>query len=257
MGEAILRTRGLGHRHGEGPMLFSGLDVALAPGEVMAILGPNGQGKTTLMRLLAGVDRPHGGTVQRAAGARAAYVPQIARAGLAYRVLDVVVMGRAGHLPMFAWPSARDVARARAALDRVGAGALAERVFHTLSGGEKSLVLIARALTAEASILLLDEPMAALDLANQQVVLATLARIAREDRAVVVVTTHQPQHALALGGRVLVLDRDRGHVEGPADVVLDETLLARVYRLPVARVEVERGGRRALGAVPVFAMEAP
>lgn len=252
MVEPLLSCKSLGQRHGNGPFLFRNLNLALGTGAVLCVIGPNGRGKTTLLRCLAGVDRPAEGSVVRDNSRGVAYVPQVARGGLAYRVLDMVVMGRAGHLPMLAWPSARDRSIAEAALRRVGAPHLRDRAFQTLSGGEKSLVTIARALAAQSTLLILDEPMAALDVANQQLILALLGGLARDDGVAIIVTTHQPQHALALSSDVLVMDTDAGLIQGPAATILDEALLSRVYRMPIARLPVQRGERHGEAVVPLF-----
>ncbi|MGL4638071.1 MAG: ABC transporter ATP-binding protein, partial [Beijerinckiaceae bacterium] len=102
-------------------------------------------------------------------------------------------------------------------------------------------------------VMILDEPFAALDIANQQAVLTILATIVREDRVGALITTHQPQHALALDGNALVLDGSFGHVQGKASDILNEDLLARVFRMPVARVDVVRDGQHVQGVVPMFA----
>jgi iron complex transport system ATP-binding protein len=251
MADPALHLDGLGHRHGDGPFLFRDLSLTLPFGRVLTVLGPNGRGKTTLLTCLAGLRAPVEGVVARAAGP-IAYVPQASRGGLAYRVRDMVLMGRVGHLPLLAWPSAQDRAIADRALARVAAAHLTERSFATLSGGEKALVLIARALAAEARLIILDEPFAALDLANQQGILSLLASLVRDEGVALVITTHQPQHALVLGGDALVLDSTFGHVHGAAGDILDEALLSRVFRLPVARVDVARGAARTAGVVPLF-----
>ncbi|MGL5362323.1 MAG: ABC transporter ATP-binding protein [Bosea sp. (in: a-proteobacteria)] len=253
MAEALLTATGIGHRYGEGPFLFRNLDIAVSPGMVTAILGPNGKGKTTLLTCLAGLKRPAEGKVQAQSGLNIAYVPQAHRGGLAYRVLDMVLMGRAAHVPLMGWPGKRDKRIAADALARVGALHLVDRAFHELSGGEKSLVLIARALAGEAKVVILDEPFAALDIANQQTVLTILSTIVRKDRVGALITTHQPQHALALDGNALVLDGTFGHIQGKASDILSEALLARVFRMPVARVDVARDGRNVQGVVPMFA----
>lgn len=255
MPEPLLTAAGLGHRHSDGPFLFRGLDLAVHSGSVLAVLGSNGIGKTTLLTCLAALKIPSEGLVTTKPGVRLSYVPQTHRAGLAYRVADIVLMGRAGHVPLLGWPGAKDRAIAKQALARVGAVHLVERAFHTLSGGERSLVLIARALAGEAQIMILDEPFSALDLANQQAVLSLLASIVKEDDVAAIITTHQPQHALALDGEALVLDTMLGATRGRASAILDEALLSRVFRMPVARLPVEHNGRRSDVLAPIFSIE--
>ncbi|MBS7701507.1 MULTISPECIES: ABC transporter ATP-binding protein [unclassified Chelatococcus] len=252
MSESLLTTRGLAHGWSPDHWLFRDLDLTIGQGEVLSILGPNGRGKTTLMRAIAGLQETRAGTVTLTSGASVAYIPQSSRGTLAYRVIDMVVMGRAPHLGILSWPGKRDHAIAHAALERVGAAHLADHPFKQLSGGERQLVLLARALASEAQLLLLDEPMAALDLKNQNAMLNVLAHLVRDRGVAVIVTTHHPQHALTLGGKALILGPPGQHVVGDARSILTDERLTALYGLAVARVDVEHKGLRARAVVPMF-----
>lgn len=252
MSDALLTTRALAHGWSADHWLFRDVDLAIKPGQVLSILGPNGRGKTTLMRAMAGLQVPRTGTVVLKDGASVAYIPQSSRGALAYRVIDMVVMGRAPHLGLLSWPGKRDHAIAQAALERVGAGHLADHPFKQLSGGERQLVLLARALASEAQLLLLDEPMAALDLKNQNAMLNVLAHLVRDRGVAVVVTTHHPQHALTLGGDALVLGPPGQHVVGEAETILTDERLTALYGLAVTRVDVRHKGLQARAVVPMF-----
>ena len=129
-------------------------------GATVAILGPNGCGKTTFLRLLLGAFEPTSGTA--AIHAQAALVPQLFTAHFEYSVLDMVLMGRANHIGLFAHSSREDARRSPAMLARFGLEAIARRPFHQLSGGQRQLVIFARALVSEAELLILDEPTSAL-----------------------------------------------------------------------------------------------
>ncbi len=128
-------------------------------GGITSILGPNGQGKTTLLRCIAGLTPLREGRVER--DTAIGYVPQAALSSFAYSVFDMVLMGRAKKVSAFAVPGRADIARTREVLDRVGIGNLARRSFAELSGGQRQLVLIARALASDATFMILDEPVSA------------------------------------------------------------------------------------------------
>lgn len=212
---SLLAARDLAIGHG-GRRIAAGLDFALAEGEVLCLLGPNGGGKTTLLRTLLGLipplagevlleGRPIGAWPRRDVAHRLAYVPQAGQGGFAYAAREVVAMGRAARLPLLAVPGARDLALAEAALARLSVGHLAARPVTELSGGERQLVLIARALVQEARALILDEPTASLDFGNQARVLEEVRALAVRDGLAVLMTTHQPDHALLVADRVMLL----------------------------------------------------
>ncbi|WP_447921515.1 ABC transporter ATP-binding protein [Achromobacter aegrifaciens] len=232
-----------------GRRLLSDLSLSLSAGRILAVLGPNGRGKTTLLRTILGLNPPAAGAV-RLQG-HAAYVPQRSDTLYAYDVLTMVSMGRARHLRWYAAPGARDWRIARDCLGEVGLAHLAQRPFQALSGGEQQLVCIARAMASASPLIVLDEPAAALDLRNQDVVLALLRRLAREQGLAVVFTTHQPQHAQHIADQTLLMHAD-GCEAGPTAGMCTDQRLSRLYGLPVrvARLPSESGD--ILGVIPVF-----
>lgn len=248
--ELAIRLDGLGHRYGAEDWLFRELSGVVRRGEVLAILGPNGRGKTTLLNILLGQLRPTQGTV--AVDGSIGYVPQALSTPFPYSVLDMVLMGRARHVGLLRSPTRHDHAIAHAALDELGIAALAARAFTTLSGGQRQLVLFARALAAESELLILDEPSAALDLRNQKIILDHIAKLAARRGLSVVFTTHQPQHASSVADSALLLMPDASALWGPSREVLSEAALTRLYGIELRRVRVggEDGGE--LGFVPVF-----
>ncbi len=233
----------------------AGLDLVLDEGEVLAVLGPNGSGKTTLFRTLLGLLDARGGSIAvggrplrslgRAEVARTvAYVPQASGSYFDFSVLELVTMGRTAHLGAFAQPGARDFDLATRALSRLGITALAERSIAEVSGGERQLALIARALVTEAKAIVLDEPTANLDFGNQARVLAEIGRL-RESGIAVLLCTHDPDHALQIADRALLLRDGKVLAQGPATTVLTGENLSALYGIPVGVTRVEGGGLRA------------
>ena len=221
----------------------SGIDLALERGRVLCLLGPNGSGKTTLMKTLLGLLSPQGGEVRlegralsdwkpQERAARLAYVPQAAETFFDFTVGEMVEMGRTAHRGLFARPSRRDAEIARAALETLGIAALTERPIHRVSGGERQLALIARALATEAAMLVLDEPTANLDFGNQMRVLAEIARL-RERGIAILLCSHDPGHALEVADEVLLIQRGRTFARGPAAEVITDGNLSRLYGIEV------------------------
>ena len=224
----------------------------LARGETLAVLGGNGAGKTTLFRTLLGLLPPQRGTVAVGGAAlsalapverarRLAYVPQQHVPAFGFSVIEAVLMGRAARLSTFARPGAADRSAAHDALARLGISALAARPVTELSGGERQLVLVARALAQEAPVLILDEPTASLDFGNRARVLAEIDRL-RGGGLTIVFSTHEPDHALAHADRALLLADGRPLALDVVDRALTAENVERLYRVPVTTVDV--GGSR-------------
>jgi len=237
----VIGVQDLGFRFGRGmPWVFQHLTFSLPEGQTLALLGPNGRGKTTLLKCLAGLLRPTEG-VTRIDGS-ASYVPQHFSTPFAYTVRDIVLMGRARHMGVFAAPTPADRRLADEALDSLGLIPFAERPITMLSGGEQQMVLIARALASGAQSMLLDEPTASLDFRNQAIVLATLRRLTAARGMTVVLTSHHPAHAEQLADRVLLLHGRSVFAEGPTGDVLTEANLSNLYGVPIRKAAVIVGG---------------
>jgi iron complex transport system ATP-binding protein len=228
-----------------------GVTFTLAPGETLAVLGGNGAGKTTLFRTLLGLLPARGGRVDvdgvpvaaLSAARRAAsiaYVPQLHSPAYAYSVTDAVLMGRASHIGTFARPGRADRAAAADALATLGIGALAARPITEISGGERQLVMIARALAQAAPILVLDEPTASLDFGNRVRVLRELDRL-RARGMTILFSTHEPDQALAHSDRALLLAEGRTLVLDTVARALTATNIERLYGTPVRLFPLDAG----------------
>ena len=222
------------------------LDIALAPGEVLALLGPNGGGKTTLLKTLLGLLPPLSGHVRLgdrklsdyASSARArllAYVPQSHVATFAFTVEAIVLMGRTAHNSLLNSPTATDRAVVAQTLDRLGIAHLSERPYTTISGGERQLVLLARALAQEPRYIILDEPTASLDFGNQGKVMQEIRKLSASGQGVLF-TTHDPNHAMRAADRAFLIRDGERLEEGTIGKVLVRAELERLYGSPVEEV---------------------
>jgi iron complex transport system ATP-binding protein len=251
----VMRAENLGYRleaekSAGARWILRGVSFALEKGELCAVLGPNGIGKSTLLRLLTGAGLPAEGEVTHQG--RIGYVPQAVHPALPLTALEMTLLGRAARLSLLGAPRRHDYIIAEAALRRVEAAHLASRPFNSLSGGERQLVLMARALAAEADILILDEPTAALDWHNQALILRLLAGLA-EEGVTIVMSTHSPQHAFEFAHRALLIFAAERHLFGVPGEVMDEAALSGLFHLPVRRVPLADG----MAAIPVFGQSRP
>lgn len=221
----------------------SGVSFSLGAGEVLCLLGPNGGGKTTLFKTLLGLLPAKAGRVTLDGGDLAkasrkeiardiAYVPQAHAAFFPFSVREVVAMGRASRLGPFSAPGAADDAAVAAALATLGIQHLAEAIYTEISGGERQLALIARALAGAPRLLVMDEPTASLDFGNQARVLGQVRRLAKAGIAVIL-STHDPDHALLCADRVAALHGGTLVAYGPPAQTITPALLRLIYGIDV------------------------
>ncbi|MCK4376135.1 MAG: ABC transporter ATP-binding protein [Candidatus Brocadiae bacterium] len=219
-------------------------------GRVLGIIGANGSGKSTLLECVVGLRKPLDGTIwidgkdyssmrRREVARHVGYVPQNHAPAFPFRVADVVLMGRCPHLRTLESPSKADQEIAQGKLQELGLGHLAGRSYTRVSGGERRLVMIARALTQEAAIIVLDEPTAYLDFRNRQQVIHTLSELASRGTAVVM-TLHDPTDALECCDDALLLCDGATVACGPSCEVITEENLSRAYNVAIRRLDQPR-----------------
>ena len=236
------------------------VSVSIAPGSLTGLLGPNGCGKTTLLRLLSGVLKPELGSVRlgdreirtlspRALAQQIAVVPQETHPAFDFTVMEMVLMGRHPHLGAFQLEGPADIAIAREAMTATGITHLAGRAYMTLSGGEKQRVVIASALAQQPKVLLLDEPTASLDLGYQLEIASLLKQLNRERGVTMVLATHDLNLAASVCDTLVLVREGRVLMQGPARDVLTSSTVEQLYGV-IADVSFhERAGH--LTVVPV------
>lgn len=234
--------------------IFQEIRFSVVNGEIFCLLGPNGTGKSTLLKCLCGLLRPQTGKVllegkplsslgRGQIARKIGYVPQSHTPVFPFLVEEMVVMGRAPHLKLLGAPSGKDHALARSAMESVGILHLAQRPCTGLSGGEWQMTLIARALTQAPEILLLDEPTSHLDMGNQVRILEVIRDLADTGLSIVM-ATHFPDHAFLAASRAGILNGGRMTGIGAPDDVLTEETLEKTYGTKVRIVQIEEGIRR-------------
>ncbi len=246
----MITISGVSFRHpGSGRDVLSGVSMSAVEGKVTSILGPNGSGKTTLLNCVSGLWRPRVGTITcggsdltaMSAKPRAkmvAVVPQDHVPPFAYSVFDVALMGRAAHVSALSAPSRRDEELTEAAIRRAGIEHLKRRPYTKISGGERQLVLIARALVQDAPVLILDEPTSHLDYRNQLHILDVVRRIALEKSLTVIMTLHDPNLALVYSDYTVLMKDGRVLDAGEPREVIHERNLSELYDTAVSVFDV-------------------
>ena len=232
--------------------LFEKVNLDFPSGDTTCLIGPNGSGKTTMMELILGWRRAIAGGIRlegrtissipsRERGRMMALVPQEERLPFSYSVLEYVLLGRAPYLPPLATPGKPDRKLALEALERVGIAHLAHRAVPMLSGGEKRMVLITRALVQEPRILLLDEPANHLDPANRERVMEILYNL-KSSGITLIISSHEPDMVTRLADWVILLHTGRKPVMGRSNAMIVPEKLSELYGVKVKIVEAE--GRR-------------
>jgi len=239
--------------------VLTGVDLSAAEGQLVCLLGANGAGKTTLFRCVLRLLDDYSGRVSfdgtdsrrlsvRDIASRIAYVPQAHQPTFNYSVFETVLMGTNVFADRLRGPRAAEAGLAGAALETMGISHLSDRGFARLSGGERQLVLIARALAQQSAMIVMDEPTANLDYGNQLRVMAQARRLAGQGY-LVMLSTHSPQHALLFADTVVVLDAGVVAACGKPGDVITADLIRRIYGVEAELADVATPW----GAVPLIA----
>jgi iron complex transport system ATP-binding protein len=222
-----------------GRAVLRGVGFDLDHGEIVSLLGANGAGKSTLLRLAIGLIAPTSGEVlldgrpigklpRRAIARKIAYVPQSHVAPFPFEVREVVMLGRLAETGLFRRPSSVDRAAVAESLDQLGLSHLARRPYTEISGGERQLTLIARALAQGAELLVMDEPASGLDFGHHVRLLGRLKRLAAQGYGILM-TTHHLDHALTTSTRVVLLKDGRVLRDGPPEQAVTPETIRRLY----------------------------
>ncbi|MDD4635310.1 MAG: ABC transporter ATP-binding protein [Dehalococcoidales bacterium] len=227
---------------------FEEVNFSLKTGQVMCVLGPNGCGKTTMLKCLLGLLRLQGGSIRldgqelsqmsRSAVARiVGYIPQLHQPAFPFSVLDTVLVGRAPHLGFLQSPGEKDIEIARSALEALSITHLSNKPFTQLSGGEKQMVTFARVLTQRPALLLMDEPTSHLDFGNQTMVLNVVQQLAATGMPIIM-TSHFPDHAFLTSSKVAIMKKGRFLDFGPPEKVITEDNMEKIYGVKVRVMDV-------------------
>lgn len=234
----LIQIQNLSCTYGKHQVL-SGVSLSIPPCSILFVMGNNGSGKTTLIKCMLNRQTPTSGTISyqgnelsRIGRTRLArlvsYVPQNIHVGCDYKVKDYLVLGRNPYIA-FASPQKRDYELAAFYAEKTGIKSVWEKPFYTLSGGQKQWAVITRALVQETPIIIMDEPMSALDMGKQAELLCLLRDLRNQDEKTIILTSHNPNHCTALDCNVCVLHRERVYAYGPPRQVLRPDMISEIY----------------------------
>lgn len=257
----MIQVRDVEFSYGKQEVL-KGISFCMEKGEFVCVLGANGCGKTTLLKSILAFLTPQHGQVllygkdihqmdERERARKIAYIPQYHTPPFPFTVRDVVLMGRTPHLSRICRPTEKDCRIADESMERLGIAHYANKSYTALSGGQRQMVVIARALAQQPDLLIMDEPTASLDFGNQYLVLAQVKKLAREGMGVLMVT-HNPDHAFYCADRIIAMEDGKILSMGDAGKVINEAVMKAVYHMPVKVRSVSLGeGLDATICIPV------
>ena len=244
------------------PVIFDHINLSLEKGHILAILGPNGIGKTTLLKCMIGLLPWHSGKTllygkdihtlkPKEVWSTISYIPQSHGFAFSYTGLEMVLLGRSAHLGMFQQPGKEELEMAEAMMERVGISHLANKDCNRMSGGELQMVLIARALINEPQLIILDEPETGLDFHNQILVLDMVKRLSGEEGISAIMNTHYPTNAMSVSDEAFMMNHKGRFFYGPTREVLTEENISQSFDVRVLVSDLVDNGRHVRSIVPV------
>lgn len=227
------------------------ISFSLDKGKFVSLLGANAVGKSTLFKCILGIHKNSKGKIlledkdikklsSKEISSYFTYIPQVANINYNYKVIDIVLMGRTRHISFFSLPSSEDIKKAKEALKKFDIEDLENLDFSKLSGGQKQLVMLARAFSQESKIWILDEPCSNLDYGNQIKILRKLKDLSKQGY-IIFISTHNPEQAAYFSDEVMVLDDKKLILKVKANLILDEKIIKKVYDIDVKIHTLENG----------------
>lgn len=241
--------------------VFRHLSFGIEPGKVVFLLGHNGVGKTTLFKCMLGILHPQEGEVlvdgtpvrslsSMEVARKISYIPQAHFPTFNHLVIDVVVMGAMNRLNIYQTPGPEEETRAMEALQLLGIEHLAYKGYGEISGGERQLVLIARAVVQGSDTFLMDEPCSSLDYGNQLLILQHCVNLAASGKSILI-SSHNPEHTLWFSDHVIVMHDHEILCNGPTGEILTAEVLSTIYRIPIQITEAGEGDHRRSVCLPL------
>lgn len=246
--------------------IFKDINFELHKGEVLSILGPNGIGKTTLVKCITGLLDWHNGAsfidnknissmTNRQLWSKLSYVPQARYFSFSYTGLEMVSLGRSVKLSNFQQPSQKDLLYCKKIMEEIGISHLEDRDCNTMSGGELQMILIARALVSDPQIIILDEPESGLDFKNQLIVLDLIDKLAHEKGLIAIINTHYPENALCISDKCLLLSKDLHYEFGPILEILTVEKIKKAFEVEVLLDKIEKNGQIYRNIIPIKVLD--
>lgn len=229
------------------------INFSLVDGDVLSVLGPNGVGKTTLIKCLTGLlpwtrgetfidGKNISAMKEREVWSKISYIPQKRNFSFSYTGLEMVLFGSTSSLNIFERPSQKEIERAREVMKMIEIDHLADKIANEMSGGELQMLLIARSLIKEPKIIILDEPESGLDYKNQIIILDLIKKLS-ESGVIIVMNTHYPDHALKISNKCLLLNYDKTYKFGETREVLNRENLKKSFSVEVKIEKISFDGK--------------